>query len=60
MENIETPETIEKPETIETVEKIETIEIQEKKPRKKMNLSDEERKKRSDRMKLARDKKMLN
>jgi len=68
MESIENKQIVENKETVETVEKLveetqclsnssEIDEIEVKKPRKKMVLSDEERQKRSDRMKLARAKK---
>jgi len=68
MESIENKQIVENKETVENVAKLveetqclsnsnENDEIVEKKPRKKMVLSDEERQKRSDRMKLARAKK---
>ena len=58
MDPIETTKTIENKETIDTVEKVvEKVEEIEKKPKRKLNITEEDRQRRSERMKLARAKK---
>ena len=58
MDPIETTKTIENNETIDTVEKmVDKVQEKEVKPKRKLNITEEDRQRRSERMKLARAKK---
>ena len=58
MDPIETTKTIENNETIDTVEKmVDKVQEKEMKPKRKLNITEEDRQRRSERMKLARAKK---